>query len=82
MNVLSQHASTVGAYDLDILNLNDENNSILKKIKNNQFDILFLFGQDNLNFKKENTSHRKLFKYTLTTNVSCLYTAFVVCCTS
>ena len=54
LNVLSEHASTVGAYDLDILKLNDENNSIIKKIKNNQFDILFLFGQDNLNFKKEN----------------------------
>ena len=26
----------------------------LKKIKDNQFDILFLFSQDNLNFKKEN----------------------------
>ena len=54
LNVLSEHASTVGAYDLGILKLNDENNSIIKKIKNNQFDILFLFGQDNLNFKKEN----------------------------
>jgi len=54
LNVLSEHASTVGAYDLDILKLNDESNSIIKKIKNNQFDILFLFGQDNLNFKKEN----------------------------
>ena len=54
LNVLSEHASTVGAYDLDILNLNGENSSILKKIKNNQFDILFLFSQDTLNFKKEN----------------------------
>ena len=54
LNVLSEHASTVGAYDLDILNLNEENGSILKKIKNNQFDILFLFNQDNLNFKKKN----------------------------
>ncbi len=54
LNVLSEHASTVGAYDLDILNLNEENNSILKKIKNNQFDILFLFNQDNLNFNKKN----------------------------
>ena len=54
LNVLSKDASTVGAYDLDILSLNDENNSILKRIKNNQFDILFLIGQDNLNFKKKN----------------------------
>ena len=54
LNILSEHASTVGAYDLDILNLNDESNSILEKVKNNKFDILFLFSQDNLNFKKEN----------------------------
>jgi len=54
LNVLSKEASSVGAYDLDILNLNKENNSTLKNIKNNQFDILFLIGQDNLNFKKKN----------------------------
>ena len=31
-----------------------EKNVILDKIENNNFDILFLFGQDNLNFKKKN----------------------------
>ena len=54
LNVLSKHASTVGAYDLDILNTNSESYSIIKKIKNNEFDILFLFSQDNLDFKKKN----------------------------
>jgi len=54
LNVLPIHSSTVGSCDLDILNSNDENYSIIKKIKNNEFDILFLFGQDNLNFKKKN----------------------------
>ena len=54
LNVLSKDASSVGAYDLDILNLNEENNSIFKRIKNNQFDILFLFGQDNLILEKKN----------------------------
>ena len=54
LNVLSKDASTVGAYDLDILFLNEESNSTLSRIKNNKFDILFLVGQDNLNFKKKN----------------------------
>ena len=54
LNILSKDASSVGAYDLDILNLNEENNSIFKRIKNNQFDILFLFGQDNLILEKKN----------------------------
>ena len=29
-------------------------NPTLEKIKKNQFEVIFLFGQDNLNFKKEN----------------------------
>jgi len=54
LNILSNHASTVGSYDLNILNSKDGKNVILDNIKNNNFDILFLFGQDNLNFKKKN----------------------------
>ena len=54
LNVLSNNASTVGSYDLNVLNVNDEKNTILKQIKSNQFDILFLFGQDNLRFEKKN----------------------------
>ena len=54
LNILSNHASTVGAYDLNILSSKDEKNIILDQIENNNFDILFLFGQDNFNFKKKN----------------------------
>ncbi len=54
LNILSNHASTVGSYDLNILSSKDGKNVTLDKIKKNQFDILFLFGQDNLNFKKKN----------------------------
>ncbi len=53
LNVLSNHASTVGAYDLDILTPAEEKTSLLTKIANNQFDVLFLFNQDNLNLKKK-----------------------------
>ena len=54
LNILSNHASTVGSYDLNILSSKDGKNIILDQIENNNFDILFLFGRDNFNFKKEN----------------------------
>ena len=54
LNIISNNASTVGAYDLDILNPINNDESILKKIKKNYFDILFLFSQDNINFTKKN----------------------------
>ena len=54
LNILSQNASTVGSYDLDIINSNDGTNEVLKKIRDNQFEILFLIGQDNLKFNKKN----------------------------
>ena len=54
LNVLSSNSSTVGSYDLDILSSKNGKNITLEKIKNNQFKIIFLFGQDNLKFKKSN----------------------------
>tara|TARA_Y100000590_G_scaffold428139_1_gene539139 strand:- start:709 stop:2736 length:2028 start_codon:yes stop_codon:yes gene_type:complete len=52
LNILSNNSSTVGSYDLEILSSNTGENKTLKKLKNNNFEILFLVGQDNLNFKK------------------------------
>ena len=49
LNVLSNNASTVGAYDLDILD-----NETIDNVLSNQFELIFLFGQDNLNIKKKN----------------------------
>ena len=54
LNILSNHASTVGSYDLNILSSKDGKNTTLNQIKNNNFDILFLFGQDSLSLKKKN----------------------------
>ena len=44
LNILSNNASTVGAYDLGIFSSNNGNNNTLEKIKNNEFDIIFLFA--------------------------------------
>ena len=52
LNILSTNASTVGAYDLGILSSNNGKNTSFDKIKKNELDILFLFGQDDLKFKK------------------------------
>ncbi|MDC0921611.1 NADH-quinone oxidoreductase subunit NuoG [Candidatus Pelagibacter sp.] len=49
-NILSCDASTVGNYDLGIIN---ESNNLLKDLQNHKFDILYLIGQDNLNFDKK-----------------------------
>jgi NADH-quinone oxidoreductase subunit G len=49
-NVLSCDASTVGNYDLGIIN---ESNNLLEDLQNHKFDIVYLIGQDNLNFDKK-----------------------------
>ncbi len=54
LNILSNNASTVGSYDLNILSSNDGSNPVLEKINQNEFEIIFLLGQDNLSFKKKN----------------------------
>ncbi len=53
LNVMSNNAATVGLYDLDLLSGNGSENPTLKNIKDNKFEIIFLFGQDDLNFKKK-----------------------------
>ncbi len=54
LNILSKNASSVGSYDLNILSSTDGKNIVLDKVNNNEFEIIFLIGQDNLNFKKKN----------------------------
>ncbi len=50
INILSVDAATVGNLDLDII---DKNNKILDELHENKFEIIFLLGQDNLDFKKK-----------------------------
>ena len=50
LNLISADASTVGNLDLDVI---DESNSLLDDVNKNKFEIIFLLGQDNLDFKKK-----------------------------
>ena len=50
LNVLTVDASTVGNIDLDVI---DQSDTILDDLGKNKFEIIFLLGQDNLNFKKK-----------------------------
>ncbi len=49
LNVLSCDASTVGNFDLGLIN---KETNILNDLKSNKFDIVYLVGQDNINFNK------------------------------
>ena len=50
LNILSCDASTVGNFDLGLVN---ENKNLLEDLQKNKFEIIYLVGQDNLNFKKK-----------------------------
>ena len=54
LNIISNDASTVGSYDLGIYNNDKGENQILKKLTNHNYEIVFLLGQDNINFNKQN----------------------------
>ena len=51
LNILSSDAATVGNFDLDIVK---EDNDLIKDLNDNKFEIIYLLGQDNLNFDKKN----------------------------
>jgi NADH-quinone oxidoreductase subunit G len=54
LNIISENASTVGSFDLGLYKTKNGSNEILKKLQNNEFEIVYLLGQDNLKFKKKN----------------------------
>jgi len=51
LNVLFSDAASVGSLDLDII---DPKNELIKNLNDNNFDLVFLMGQDNLKFNKKN----------------------------
>ena len=51
LNVLVSNAATVGNLDLDLI---DQKNEMIKNLNQNNFDLVFLLGQDNLKFEKKN----------------------------
>ena len=50
LNFLSEDASQVGSLDLDIINKDID---LVKEINENKYELVFLLGQDNLNFTKK-----------------------------
>jgi len=54
LNILNQQASRVGAIDLDVYSINEnENFSFFDKLDNNDFKFIYLLGADNINFDKK-----------------------------
>ena len=54
LNIISENASTVGSFDLGLYKEKNGSNEILKDLQNHKFEIVYLLGQDNIKFKKEN----------------------------
>ena len=54
LNIISTNASAVGAFDLGIYKTENGSNELLEDLKNHKFEIIYLLGQDNLKFKKQN----------------------------
>ena len=54
LNVLAQQASRVGAIDLGIYLINNDNNfSFFNKLDNDEFKFLYLLGADSINIDKK-----------------------------
>ena len=54
LNIISENASTVGAFDLGVYKTTDGDNEVLKDLKDNKFEIVYLLGLDSINFEKKN----------------------------
>ncbi|MDB4821196.1 NADH-quinone oxidoreductase subunit NuoG [Candidatus Pelagibacter sp.] len=54
LNVISENASTVGAFDLGIYKTTNGDNEVLKDLEDHKFEIVYLLGLDNINFVKKN----------------------------
>ena len=54
LNVISENASTVGAFDLGVYKTTDGDNEVLKDLEDHKFEIVYLLGLDTINFEKKN----------------------------
>ncbi|MDA9568958.1 NADH-quinone oxidoreductase subunit NuoG [Candidatus Pelagibacter sp.] len=54
LNVISENASTVGAFDLGIYKTTNGDNEVLKDLEAHKFEIVYLLGLDTINFEKKN----------------------------
>ena len=62
LNIISKDSANVGGYDLKIVGGSDEFNHTLDLLHKNKLEIVFLFGQDNIKFKKNNTPEMKAIR--------------------
>ena len=53
LNILQKNSSAVGSFDLNVLAKNSSY-EILENLEKNNYEVLILFGQDNLKFEKKN----------------------------
>ena len=53
INILQKNSSAVGSFDLNVLAKNSSY-EILENLEKNNYEVLILFGQDNLKFQKKN----------------------------
>jgi len=54
LNIISENASSVGSFDLGIYQTQNGSNQVLENLENHKYELVFLLGQDDINFKKEN----------------------------
>ena len=54
LNVISENAATVGAFDLGIYKTTNGDNEVLKDLEAHKFEIVYLLGLDSINFEKKN----------------------------
>ena len=54
LNIISENASTVGAFDLGIYKTTNGDNEVLKDLEDHKFEIVYLLGLDSINFEKKN----------------------------
>ena len=53
LNILQKNSSAVGSFDLNVMAKNSSY-EILENLEKNNYEVLILFGQDNLKFEKKN----------------------------
>ena len=54
LNTISDNASTIGNLDLGFYKTINGSNQILEDLKNHKYELIYLLGQDNLEFNKQN----------------------------
>ena len=54
LNTISNNASTIGNLDLGLYKTIDGSNQVLEDLKNHKYELIYLLGQDNLKFNKQN----------------------------